>query len=108
MKFLFQVPYIFLYIFSQSFSYLHYTDPAFHHLPNIITIDGLMNLLSACVLVVLGNVLDFRTYRAPTQEVNQKANDHQQILIDSDINTIPVHERFAMCYSRWIGEQRKV
>lgn len=62
-----------------------------------------MDLLSTCVLVVLGNVLDFRTYRAPTQEVNQKANDHQQILIDSDINTIPVGERFAMCYSRGVA-----
>ena len=58
-----------------------------------------MNLLSACVLVILGNVLDFRTYRAPTQEENQEANKNQQILIDHDFNTIPVNERFAICYS---------
>jgi hypothetical protein len=72
-------------------------------LPNIDSIDGLMNLLSACVLVVLGNVLDFRTYRAPTQEENQKANKNQQILIDHDFNTIPVNERFAICYSRGVA-----
>ena len=51
-----------------------------------------MNLLSACVLVVLGNVLDFRTYQALTQEENQKANKNQQILMDNDFNTIPVNE----------------
>jgi hypothetical protein len=62
-----------------------------------------MNLLSACVLVVLGNVLDFRTYRAPTQEENHKANKNQQILIDHDFNTIPVDERFAVCYSRGVA-----
>lgn len=84
-------------------SYFHYTDPAASHLPNVDSIDGLMNLLSACVLVVLGNVLDFRTYRAPTQEENQKANKSQQILIDHDFNTIPFNERLAICYSRGVA-----
>jgi hypothetical protein len=79
------------------------TDPAASHLPNVNNIDGLMNLLSACVLVILGNVLDFRTYRAPTQEENQKANKNQQILIDHDFNTIPINERFAICYSRGVA-----
>ena len=79
------------------------TDPAASHLPNVDTMDGLMNLLSACVLVVLGNVLDFRTYRAPTQEENQEPNKNQAILIENDINTIPVNERFAICYSRGLA-----
>lgn len=94
---------------SSSYIYFYYlfltciTDPAASHLPDVNSIDGLMNLLSACVLVVLGNVLDFRTYRAPTQEENHKADKNQQILIDHDINTIPVQERFAICYSRGIA-----
>jgi hypothetical protein len=79
------------------------TDPAASHLPDVNNIDGLMNLLSACVLVILGNVLDIRTYRAPTQEENQRANREQQILIDHEINTIPVGERFAICYSRGVA-----
>ena len=62
-----------------------------------------MNLLSACVLVALGNVLDFRTYRAPNQEENQKANKSQQILLDCDFNTIPFNERLAICYSRGVA-----
>jgi hypothetical protein len=84
-------------------SYMYYTDPAASHLPNINNIDGLMNLLSACVLVILANVLDFRTYRAPTQEENQKANKNQQILIDHDFNSIPTNERLAICYSRGVA-----
>ena len=80
-----------------------YTDPAASHLPNVHNIDGMMNLLSACLLVVFGNVLDFRTYCAPTQEENQKANKHQQILIDHEINAIPVDERKAICYSRGVA-----
>jgi hypothetical protein len=82
---------------------MHFTDPAASHLPDVDHIDGLMNLLSACLLVVLGNVLDFRTYRAPTQEENQKADKNEQILIDYEINTIPVSERLAICYSRGVA-----
>ena len=63
----------------------------------------MMNLLSACVLVIMGNVLDFRTYWAPTQEENQEVNKNQQILIDHDFNTIHVNERFAICYSQGIA-----
>ncbi|KJA20592.1 hypothetical protein HYPSUDRAFT_142053, partial [Hypholoma sublateritium FD-334 SS-4] len=79
------------------------SDPAASHLPKIDTIDGLMNLLSACVLVILGNVLDFRTYRAPTQEEFKKADKNQQILINHEINTIPLSERFAICYARGVA-----
>ena len=55
------------------------------------------------MLVVLGNVLDFRTYWTPTQEENQKANKNQQILIDHDFNTISISEQFAICYSQSIA-----
>jgi hypothetical protein len=67
---------------------MHSIDPAASHLPNVNNINGLMNLLSACVLVILWNVLDFRTYHALTQEEYTKADKNQQILIDHDINTI--------------------
>jgi len=85
------------------FLYMHSIDPAASHLPNVNNIDGLMNLLSACVLVILGNVLDFRTYCAPTQEEYTKADKNQQILIDHDINTISINERLAICYARGIA-----
>ena len=90
-----------LFISHQSTSHqsLSYLDPAASHLPNVNNIDGLMNLISACVLVILGNVLDFRTYHAPTQEEYTKANKNQQILIDHKINIIPINERLAVCYA---------
>jgi hypothetical protein len=72
-------------------------------LPNVNNIDGLMNLLSACILVILGNVLDFRTYCAPTQEEYTKADKNQQILIDHEINNIPLSERLAICYARGVA-----
>ena len=62
-----------------------------------------MNLLSACVLVIMGNVLEFRTYCAPTQEEYTKADRNQQILIDNEINSIPLHERIAICYARGVA-----
>ena len=82
---------------------MHNVDPAASHLPDVTNIDGLMNLLSACVLVILGNVLDFRTYRAPTQGEFSQANRTQQILIDHEINGIPLYERFAICYARGVA-----
>ena len=103
MKFRLQVCFVSCLSFILVNSYIRFADPAVSHLPNVNNIDGLMNLLSACVLVVLGNVLDFRTYRAPSQEENQEANKNQQILIDHDFNTIPVNERFAICYSRGVA-----
>ncbi len=62
-----------------------------------------MNLLSACVLVILGNVLDFRTYRAPTQDEDTIADKNQQILIDHEINNIPFSERISVCYARGVA-----
>ena len=62
-----------------------------------------MDLLSACVLVILGNVLDFRTYRAPSQDEYKRANKNQQILIDHEINSIAISERFAICYARGVA-----
>jgi hypothetical protein len=85
------------------FLHTHSIDPAASHLPNVNNINGLMNLLSACVLVILGNVLDSRTYRAPTQEEYTKADKNQQILIDHNINTIPINERLAICYARGLA-----
>jgi len=62
-----------------------------------------MDLLSACVLIILGNVLDFRTYRAPSQDEYKKANKNQQILIDHEINSITIGEQFAICYARGVA-----
>ncbi|KAF8874506.1 hypothetical protein CPB84DRAFT_1690089 [Gymnopilus junonius] len=80
------------------------SDRAAVHLPDIKSIDGVLNLLSACVLVVLGNVLDFRTYKAPNQSDDDEASEEQASLLQNcDINAIPYNERVASCYARGVA-----
>ena len=60
-----------------------------------------MNLLSLCVLVILGNVLDFRTYATSNHQQGQPLTQTEKWMItEFDINGIPTNERLAMCYTR--------
>ena len=60
-----------------------------------------MSLLSVCVLVILGNVLDFRTYTTPGNQHTQPLTaDEKRLITTYDINGIPTNERLAMCYTR--------
>ncbi|PPQ83530.1 hypothetical protein CVT25_006959 [Psilocybe cyanescens] len=77
---------------------------ACHHLPDTTTFSGLVNLLSLCNLVVLGNVLDFRTYSAPNQKAGDDLDPHQRSLMEMyDRNNIPKQERFCILYARGIA-----
>lgn len=79
-------------------------DAAAFHLPNVSNMEGLLNLLSVCVLVIMGNVLDFRTYRAPSQKDDIQATKDERLLIDQhDFNSIPLNEREAICYARGVA-----
>lgn len=52
----------------------------------------------------MGNVLDFRTYRAPSQKGDAKANTKQRLLVEEfDYNAIPLNEREAICYARGVA-----
>lgn len=52
----------------------------------------------------MGNVLDFRTYRAPSQKEQAKPRASEILLIDKfDWNSIPLNERQAICYSRGVA-----
>lgn len=74
------------------------------HIPKVDTIDGLVDLLSLCNLVVLGNVLDFRTYSAPNQHEDAPIDDRQAELMDfHDQNNIPWDERMSYCYGRGVA-----
>jgi hypothetical protein len=76
-------------------------DEEFLHLPNVQTVDGLLDLIAGCTLVILGNVLDFRTYCAPNQAEEHTTTKEQQHLWNKfDRNDIPAEERIAMCYAR--------
>ncbi|KAF8911444.1 hypothetical protein CPB84DRAFT_1812312 [Gymnopilus junonius] len=79
----------------------------FYHLGLVdgsIPSSGLLNLLSVCVLVVLGNVLDFCTYSAPNQANDKRATPQQKLLMDDyDVNSISYNERVACCYARGVA-----
>jgi hypothetical protein len=80
------------------------TGPAYSHIPDLDTFDGIVNLLSLCNLVILGNVLDFRTYLAPNQPPERDATPAEQEVLDNyDRNKIPKQERVAMMFYRGLA-----
>ena len=70
----------------------------------MLTADGLLDLLSLCILVILGNVLDFRTYSAPNQGEYEPADKDQALLMSKfDHNGISSNERMAICHARGVA-----
>ncbi|KAF8969125.1 hypothetical protein BDZ97DRAFT_1915488 [Flammula alnicola] len=83
---------------------IHVSDPFRHHLPDIKTMDGVVNLLSLAAVNFLGNVLDFRTYSAPNQGEEEDASDEQiKLLGKYDRCNLTGDERSAMCYARGVA-----
>src|ERR1700694_660668 len=80
------------------------SDDEYFHLPDIQTVDGLLDLISGCASAILGNVLDFRTYSAPNQAENDPMTKEQaRLWKEFDRNDIPGSERIAICYARGIA-----
>jgi len=80
------------------------SDDEYLHLPDVLTTDGLLDLISGCTLAILGNVLDFRTYCAPNQgEADPTRREQQSLWKKFDRNNIPGDERMAICYTRGIA-----
>ncbi|PPR03026.1 hypothetical protein CVT24_012289 [Panaeolus cyanescens] len=74
------------------------------HVPDMKTWKGVINVVSACILSILGNVLDFRTYLAPNQTPDQIASEIQSAaMLKQDINDIPWCERISSCVARGVG-----
>jgi len=67
--------------------------PEIHHLPDPGTIDGAIDLITLCFLMIFGNVLDFRTYCTPDGGPVEKADAN-------DVNNISIEERYNMCVAR--------
>jgi hypothetical protein len=77
---------------------------AYSHIPDLNTFGGIINLLSLCNLVILGNVLDFRTYLAPNQPPERNATPaEEEVLEHHDRNKIPKQERVAMMLYRGLA-----
>ena len=73
-------------------------------MPDITTFDGVLDLLSACILAILGNIFDFRTYSAPNQTEDEGMTPTQStMMLLHDRNNIPQNERLAICYVRGVA-----
>lgn len=58
-------------------------------------------MLALCIAVVLGNVLDSRTYKVPNQPNDEEASTlAKSNMLNYEINDIPCQDRLRMCYSR--------
>jgi hypothetical protein len=77
-------------------------DPDLEHLPNPAKMDSLMDLISLCIIGVLINVLDFRTYthRAAGKEMTQFEKEQ---LSKFDCNGLSLSERQSCQYVRGLA-----
>ena len=79
-------------------------DAEYSHLPDITKFRGLLDLISACTLAILGNVLDFRTYSSANQHEDSNTSKDQIFLMSTyDRNDISSNERMAICYARGVA-----
>lgn len=82
----------------------HFSDDEYFLLPDIQTVDGLLDLISGCTFAILSNVLDFRTYCEPNQtEGDPMTKEKWRLWKEFDRNNIHGDERMAICYTRGIA-----
>lgn len=70
------------------------------HIPDITNPDSARDLFALFVATMFLNVLDVRTYQAPSMSVNQSPHTLEDIQATFDLNAIPVIERHHFCYTR--------
>ena len=77
-------------------------DPDVEHLPNPAKMDSLMDLISLCIIGVLINVLDFRTYthRAAGEKMSEFEKEQ---LSRFDCNGLSLSERQSCQYVRGLA-----
>jgi hypothetical protein len=71
------------------------TEPELGHIPDLTTMSGTLDLFAFCFLVILGNVLDFRTY------TNAMGNPPENVEL-YDQNGIALEERVNICQARGV------
>jgi hypothetical protein len=78
------------------------SDPDVEHLPNPAKMDSLMELISLCIIGVLINVLDFRTYTHRTAGEEMSECEKEQ-LAKFDCNGLSLSERQSCQYVRGLA-----
>lgn len=78
-----------------------YVDPAREHLPDMTTLGGVIDLFALCILGILCNVLDQRTYQyGPDPD---PPNLLWKVHIDDDANNISTEERHKCIRTRGLA-----
>ena len=77
-------------------------DPAHDHIPDLKTMDSVMDVIMACVIGIFTNLLDFETYLFPIPEDTISEEERQQFSKD-DFNVISKIDRMACTYVRGIS-----
>ena len=84
-----------LIVFNMLYGLTILIDNEREHLPDVATMEGFVDFLSLCFIVIFGNVLDFRTYLC-----SNARSCYSDLKDDYDFNNIDVQERVNMCLAR--------
>ena len=77
-------------------------DPAHDHIPDLMTMDSVMDVIMACVIGIFTNLLDFETYLFPIPEDTISKEARQQFA-KNDFNAITKIDRMACTYVRGVS-----
>ncbi len=79
----------------------YYPEKAWAHVPDVLTVDGRIGLITLCSFGVLCNVLDFDTYRFPGQRRDEKLSPKKrEKLVAHDYNAMTPRDRLHCMRTR--------
>lgn len=74
------------------------------HIPDLKSMNSVLDLASACNLAILSNALDFRTYTHPNQTDDKPLTDEEKLQMDMyDLNSMPESDRAGCVYARGLA-----
>jgi len=77
-------------------------DPAHHHVPHLDSMDAIMDVVTASLIGIFINVLDFETYCSPIPE-EVTSEEERRWFIQNDINAMSKIDRMACTYVRGLS-----
>jgi hypothetical protein len=83
----------------------YYPEKAWAHVPDVLTVDGRIGLITLCSFGVLCNVLDFDTYRFPGQRQDEKLSaKKREKLVVHDYNAMNPQDRVHCMRTRALAQ----
>jgi hypothetical protein len=81
---------------------VQFADPSLEHIPNLESMESVMDVIMACAIGIFINVLDMDTYRPPMSE-NSISEKNQEELRRNDFNAISQINRMSCTYTRGLS-----